>query len=123
MQYMPTSKQMAHLGCKNVCKVRAKKKLFGCPPLPALSLKELEKSFYCTKVYASNFQNFRKSFLFSSFADFDLLKIFSKFLLSTCLHFKTGLQLVRRDFFCKVNLFTPSLGDTKTITPCGSTLI
>ena len=33
--------------------LRPKKKLFGCPPLPAPNFEKLDKSFYCTKVYGS----------------------------------------------------------------------
>ena len=39
-------------------------------------------------------------------------------LLSTCLHFDTGLKLVKRDFFGKEDLFAPLFGDIETIIMC-----
>ena len=67
------------------------------PPPPTPSFCKLEKVFTVQKYIAPNFQNYKKKCgfcLFFFFQNFDLLKIFFKLLLSTCLHFKTGLKLL-----------------------------
>ena len=77
---------------------------------------KVEKVFTVQKYTTPNFQN-----LFFLFHNLDLLKIFLKFLLSTNLHFKTGLKLVWRDFFGKEDLFGPSLGAMDAIILCSLT--
>ena len=57
------------------------------------------KVYIVQKYTTPNFQNSTKK-VFFFFENFDLLKIFFKLLLlSTCLHFNTGLKLVYIDFF------------------------
>ena len=52
-------------------KERKKKKLFGCPPLPApVSFENWKKVFTVQKYTAPNFQNSKKVFFF--FDNFDL---------------------------------------------------
>ena len=67
---------------------------------------------------APYFHNSQKRFFF--FENFDLLKVFLKLLLSTCLHFKLVyiLKLFKiciKIFYGKVDLFTPSLGDKDVV--------
>ena len=73
---------------------KAKKKsclvVLNCLPL---IFENWKKIFTVQKYTAPNFQNSKKGFFF--FENFDLL-IFSKLLLSTCLHFNTGLELVKK---------------------------
>ena len=112
--------QNSCLGCfssKGKIFIRQKKKLFGCPLPPAPNFWKLEESFYCTKVYALNFQNSKKR-LFFFFENFDLLKIFFKLLCSTFLHFNTGFKLVLKILFGKVDLLAHLLGDIEAIIPC-----
>ena len=83
--------------------------------------------FTVQKCTTPNFQNSKKKkkgkkrgispFFF--FENLDLLKILFKLLLSTCLHFKTGLKLVYEEIFSgKAELFAPSLGDKEAIILC-----
>ena len=59
--------------------------------------REKKKVFTVQMYTAPNFQNFKKVFFSSE--NFDLLKIFLKLLLSTCLHFNTGLKTCIKIFF------------------------
>ena len=63
--------------------------ILHCPPL----ILKTGKKFLLYKSIPHLIQN-SSSFFFFFFENFDLLKIFFKLLLSTCLHFNTGLKLV-----------------------------
>ena len=60
---------------------------------PPLIFENWKKVFIVQKYTAPNFQNSKKKCFFF-FENFDLLTIFFKLLLSTCLHFDTGFKLV-----------------------------
>ena len=103
---------------KHLRQKKKKKRLFGCPPLPAPNFWKLEKRFYCTKVLLPLiFRIKKKKGFFFFFENFDLLKIF----LSCCFQLVYILILVLNlylDIFGKVDLFAPLLGDTDAIILC-----
>ena len=81
-----------------------------------LLLKTGKKFLLLQKYTAPYFQYFKKSFFF--FENFYLLKIFFKLVLSTCLHFNTGLKHCVKVFLLKLTYLHLILGDIAAIIPC-----